>query len=138
MEYFLHVIRFTVDVATRAGVLDCLLVRCSSQTPGLGAVFLPVPASFPPGFLFLLQLELSWETCKLKNKRRKYLSRSEYMPHMCRCHCEPEEGVRPPAAGVIGYWELPHMDAEDWMQASRENRRCSLLLYHLSCIFWRH
>lgn len=49
-------------------LLVSLLVRYSSQTLGLGAGFLPVPLSFPPGFLFLLQLELSWETCKLKKK----------------------------------------------------------------------
>lgn len=71
MKYFLYVSRFTADVATCAGILDCLLVRYSSQSLGLGAVFLPVPPSFPPGFLFLLQLELNWETCKLKKKEKK-------------------------------------------------------------------
>lgn len=74
MEYFLHVSRFTADVATCAEILDCLLVRYSSQSIGLGAVFLPVPLSFSPGFLFLLQLELTWETCKLKKKKEKKVS----------------------------------------------------------------
>lgn len=61
----------STDVATCAEILDCLLVRYSSQSIGLGAVFLPVPPSFSPGFLFLLQLELIWETCKLKKKEKK-------------------------------------------------------------------
>lgn len=38
---------FTVNVATCAGILVSLLVRCSHQTPGLGAVLLPVTPNFP-------------------------------------------------------------------------------------------
>lgn len=76
MEYFLHVSRFTVNVATCVGILEfCVGItsifasKILQSDSRIGAVFLPVPLSFPPGFLFLFQLELSWETYKLKKKK---------------------------------------------------------------------
>lgn len=117
-------------------LLVSLLVRYSSQTLGLGLFSFLCPYHFPLVFFSYFNWSSAGRPINLKKKR--YLSMSEYMPYICMCHCEPEEGVRSPAAGVTGYRELPRMDAEDWMQVSRKNRRCSLPLHHLPCILWRH
>lgn len=71
MEYFLHVSRFTADVATCAEILDCLLVRYSSQSIGLGAVFLPVPHHFPLVFFSYFNWSSPGRPVNLKKKEKK-------------------------------------------------------------------